>query len=139
MLSASIFIPLGAAVLVFVLGRRLPWLAASDRRLQAVSTIVAAIPLVLLAIAWSGFEGTGGFEQVEALEWIPTLGVGYRVGIDGLSLPLAAMTAVIFTAAIVYPVDLRGRAPTYFALMLFLEGVSIGLFLALDLFLFFVF
>lgn len=139
MLSASIFIPIAGAVLVFVLGRRLPWLAASDRRLQAVSTVVAAIPLVLLAIAWSGFEGTGRFEQVEALEWIPTLGVGYRVGIDGLSLPLAAMTAVIFTAAIVYPVDLRGRAPTYFALMLFLEGVSIGLFLALDLFLFFVF
>ena len=139
MLSASIFIPVGAAVLVFVLGRRQRWLAASDRRLQAVSTTVAAIPLVLLAIAWSGFEGTGGFEQVEALEWIPTLGVGYRVGIDGLSLPLAAMTAVIFTAAIVYPVDLRGRAPTYFALMLFLEGASIGLFLALDLFLFFVF
>lgn len=139
MLSASIFIPLGAAVLVFVLGRRHPWLAASDRRLQAVTTIVAAIPLVLLAFAWSGFSGTGGFEQVEALEWIPTIGVGYRVGIDGLSLPLAAMTAVIFTAAIAYPVDLRGRAPTYFALMLFLEGVSIGLFLALDLFLFFVF
>ncbi len=139
MLSASIFIPVGAAVLVFVLGRRQPWLAASDRRLQAVSTIVAAIPLVLLAIAWSGFEGTGGFEQVEALEWIPTLGVGYRVGIDGLSLPLAVMTAVVFTAAIVYPVDLRGRAPTYFALMLSLEGASIGLFLALDLFLFFVF
>lgn len=139
MLSASIFIPIAGAVLVFVLGRRLPWLAVSDRRLQAVSTIVAAIPLVLLAIAWSGFEGTGGFEQVEALEWIPTLGVGYRVGIDGLSLPLAAMTAVIFTAAIAYPVDLRGRAPTYFALMLFLEGVSVGLFLALDLFLFFVF
>ncbi len=139
MLSASIFIPIGAAVLIFVLGRRQPWLAASDRRLQAVSTFVAVIPVVLLAIAWSGFEGSGGFEQVEALEWIPTIGVGYRVGIDGLSLPLAAMTAVIFTAAIAYPVDLRGRAPTYFALMLFLEGVSIGLFLALDLFLFFVF
>lgn len=139
MLSASIFIPIAAAVLVFVLGRRVPWLVASDRRLQAVSTIVSAIPLVLLAIAWSSFEGTGGFEQVEALEWIPTLGVGYRVGIDGLSLPLAAMTAVVFTTAVVYPVDLRGRAPTYFALMLFLEGVSIGLFLALDLFLFFVF
>ena len=49
------------------------------------------------------------------------------------------MTALLFVVAIAYPVDLRGRAIPYFALMLFLEGVSIGLFLALDLFLFFVF
>ena len=139
MLSAAIFIPITSAVLVFVLGRRLTWLATSEERLQRVSALAAAIPLVLLALAWLSFEGTGGFERVEALEWIPTLGVGYRVGIDGLSLPLAAMTALIFVAATIYPVDLRGHAPAYFALMLFLEGASIGLFLALDLFLFFVF
>jgi len=138
-LSAAIFLPIVAAVLIFALGHRLAWLATSERRLQSLATLAAAIPLVLLALAWLSFEGGGGFEQVEALEWIPTLGVGYRVGIDGLSLPLAAMTALIFVAATVYPVDLRGRGPSYFALMLFLEGASIGLFLALDLFLFFVF
>ncbi|MEO6207297.1 MAG: NADH-quinone oxidoreductase subunit M, partial [Candidatus Limnocylindrales bacterium] len=58
---------------------------------------------------------------------------------DGLSLPLAAMTALLFVVSIAYPVDFRGRAIPYLALMLFLEGVSIGLFMALDLFLFFVF
>lgn len=139
MLSASIFIPIASSVAIFVLGRRAGWLSTSEVRVQRVATIASAIPLVLLAIAWTRFHGTGAFEQVEAFDWIPTLGVGYRVGIDGLSLPLAAMTAVVFVAATVYPVDLRGRAPTYFALMLFLEGVSIGVFLALDLFLFFVF
>ncbi|MEO7295823.1 MAG: NADH-quinone oxidoreductase subunit M, partial [Candidatus Limnocylindria bacterium] len=138
-LSAAVFLPIVGAVLIFALGRRLSWLATSERRLQGVATLAAAIPLVLLAFAWLAFEGTGGFEQVEALNWIPTLGVSYRVGIDGLSLPLAAMTALIFVAATAYPVDLRGRGPSYFALMLFLEGASIGLFLALDLFLFFVF
>jgi NADH-quinone oxidoreductase subunit M len=106
---------------------------------MVVSTIVAAIPLVLLVVAWLRFGGTGGFEQVETVEWIPSLGVAYRVGVDGLSLPLAAMTALIFVVAVLYPVDLRGRPVAYFALVLFLEGVSIGLFLALDLFLFFVF
>lgn len=110
-----------------------------ERRMQAAATAAAAAPLALLAWAWLRFEGTGGFELVEAAEWIPTLGIGYRVGIDGLSLPLAAMTALIFVVATAYPVDLRGRAAPYFALMLFLEGASIGLFLALDLFLFFVF
>ena len=111
----------------------------SEGQLQAAATAVAAVPLALLAVAWLRFEGTGGFELVEAARWIPTLDVGYRVGVDGLSLPLAAMTALLFVVSIAYPVDLRGRPVPYFALMLFLEGVSLGLFLALDLFLFFVF
>ena len=111
----------------------------SEGQLQAAATAVAVVPLALLAVAWLRFEGTGGFEMVEAARWIPTLDVGYRVGVDGLSLPLAAMTALLFVVSIAYPVDLRGRPVPYFALMLFLEGVSLGLFLALDLFLFFVF
>lgn len=112
---------------------------ADERRLQAVATVLAAVPLALLIVSWLRFQGTGGFELVEGLQWIPTLGVGYRVGVDGLSLPLAAMTALIFVVATAYPVDLRGRAVPYFAVTLFLEGVSLGVFLALDLFLFFVF
>jgi len=111
----------------------------SEGQLQAAATAIGAIPLVLLAVAWLRFDATGGFEQVESARWIPTLDITYRVGIDGLSLPLAAMTAFVFVVSIAYPVDLRGRAVPYFALMLFLEGVSLGLFLALDLFLFFVF
>ena len=112
---------------------------ASEQRLQAVATAIAAVPLVLIVAAWLRFRGSGAFELVEALEWIPTLGIGYRVGVDGLSLPLATMTALVFVLSVAYPVDLRGRPLPYFALMLFLEGTSLGLFLALDLFLFFVF
>lgn len=110
-----------------------------ERRLQAIATAISAIPLALLVVTWIRFSGTGDFELVEEFQWIPTLDVTYRVGVDGLSLPLAAMTAFVFVASIAYPVDLRGRAVPYFALMLFMEGVSLGLFLALDLFLFFVF
>jgi NADH-quinone oxidoreductase subunit M len=138
-LTAAIFVPILAAVGYALLPRPASHDRAAERRLRLVSTAIAAIPLVLLGVAWARFTGTGGFEQVEAVDWIPTLGIGYRVGIDGLSLPLAAMTALVFVVSIVYPVDVRGRAIPYFALMLFLEGVSIGLFLALDLFLFFIF
>ena len=138
MLTLAIFIPIIAAV-TFALLPRVGRFAADERTLRAVATIIAAIPLGLLVVAWARFQGGGGFEQVEAADWIPTLGIGYRVGLDGLSLPLAAMTALLFVVSIAYPVDFRGRAIPYLALMLFLEGVSIGLFLALDLFLFFVF
>ncbi len=138
MLTAAIFLPILAAAVLALLPRD-RGLGAQPRRLVAVATVVAAVPLVLLAVAWLRFGGSGGFEQVETLPWIPSLGIAYRVGIDGLSLPLAAMTALIFVVAVLYPVDLRGRPLAYFALVLFLEGVSIGLFLALDLFLFYVF
>lgn len=138
MLTAAIFIPIIAAALLALLPRD-RGLGARPRRLQAVATLVAAVPLLILAVSWLAFRGTGGFEQVETIEWIPTLGIAYRVGVDGLSLPLAAMTGLVFVVAIMYPVDLRERPVPYFALMLFLEGVSVGLFLALDLFLFFVF
>jgi len=144
-LTIAIFLPITAAAVIALLPRRLrsgEGPAADARwasRLRLVASAIGAVPLAILVAAWVRFDGSGGFELVESTEWIPTLGVGYRVGVDGLSLPLLLMTALVFAVAIAFPVDLRGRPGPYYALMLFLEGVSVGLFLSLDLFLFFVF
>ncbi len=133
MLSASIFVPLAGAV-ILLLARRL-----GERPARLLALAAATVPLALMVVAWLRFDGDGGFELVESVPWIPTLGVGYKVGVDGVSLPLAAMTALLFVVSIAYPVDLRGRARQYFAAFLFLEAASLGVFLALDLFLFYVF
>ena len=138
MLTIAIFVPIAAAVLMVLAPRRGPQ-DESAAKLRVVSTAISALPLLIMIVAWARFDGSKGFDLIESARWIPTLGVGYKVGVDGVSLPLAAMTALIFVASIAYPVDFKGRARQYFALMLFLEGVSLGLFLALDLFLFFVF
>lgn len=142
MLTAAIFVPLVASAVFAFLPkpRDEEALRRASRTMQAAATAVAAVPLVLLIAAWVRFLGADGqFRLVESARWIPTLGVGYKVGVDGVSLPLAAMTALVFVVSIAYPVDLRGRPGPYFALMLFLNGVSIGVFLALDMFLFYVF
>ena len=133
MLTAAILVPLLGALVVLAV--------PDDRELlrRRVAIVFAAIPVALVALAWTRFRGNGTFELVENIAWIPTLGASYIVGVDGLSLPLVAMTALLFVAAIIYPEDYRGRAKPYFALFLFLEGVSLGLFLALDLLLFYVF
>jgi NADH-quinone oxidoreductase subunit M len=133
-LTAALFLPLvGAAVCGLIPNRR-----AGTIRVVAVS--FSAVPLLLMVAAWIRFDtAVTGFQLVESARWIPTLGVGYTVGVDGVSLPLAAMTALLFTAALAYPVDLRGRPKQYVACFLFLETVSMGVFLALDLFLFYVF
>ncbi len=133
MLTAAIFVPIVGALLMLALP------ATRERLLRIVAVLVAAVPLVLLAVVWLRFRGAGGFEQVDAVPWIPSLGARYAVGVDGISLPLAAMTALLFTASIAYPVDLRGRPRAYYALFLFLESVSLGVFLAVDLLLFYVF
>ena len=132
MLTAAIFVPLAGALLVLALPAR-------ERLLRAVATVVAAVPLALAGVAWARFRGGAGFEQVERVPWIPTLGASYVVGVDGISLPLVAMTALLFVAAVAYPVDVQGRPRAYYALFLFLEGVSLAVFLALDLLLFYVF
>lgn len=135
MLSAAVLVPLlGAIVLAFA-----P--VSSEGRLRWIAAALAAIPLVLMIGVWVRFDTSRRelFQLEEELEWIPTLGVGWRLGVDGIALVLATMTALLVVAAIVYPVDTRGRARQYYAWFLFLESVSLGLFLTLDLLLFYVF
>ncbi len=135
MLTSAILLPLLGALLL------IGWRTADERTLRLAASLMAAIPLVLLTIAWFRFDidSPALFQQVEEVSWIPTLGVAWRVGIDGIALPVAGVSALLFVAAIAFPIDTRGRPRHYYAWFLFLEGVSLGLFLALDLLLFYVF
>lgn len=133
MLSFAIFVPLLAAAGMLVLPRR---------RVEHARWIAFAVTLVPLAVsvaAWLRFDGGAGFELVESVPWIPSIGVTYQVGLDGISLPLFALTALLFAASVIFPVDLRGKPRQYYAAFLFLEAASLGLFASLDLILFFVF
>lgn len=134
MLIATVLIPLAAA-LTYALVPRLP-----VSLLRPVAGGVAAVPLVLLVVVWTGFDPDGAlFQAVESVPWIPTVGASFTLGVDGISLPLAVMSALLFVAAIAFPVEDDGRLRSYLAWMLFLEAVSVGLFLALDLLVFYVF
>ncbi len=142
MLSVAIFAPLLGALIILLLPSQ------RERLLRGAAALSALIPLVIAVLTWVRFDwhvqnvptlAGSAFQQIEAVAWIPTLGARYVVGVDGISLPLFAMTALLFLAAIVYPVDYKGRTRAYFALFLFLESVSLGVFLALDLLLFYVF
>ena len=133
-LTTTLAVPLiGALVLAL-------WPGCPDTFARRWAMAVSVVPLVLLVVAWARFD-TGGamFQLVEEATWVPSLGMGFRLGLDGIALAIAAMSALIFTGAIAYPVDTRGAARQYYAWMLFLETASLGVFLALDLLLFYVF
>jgi NADH-quinone oxidoreductase subunit M len=134
-LTATIVVPLlMAAVLVMRPN-------ASEQVSRWAAIAAGSVSLALLVVAWIRFDrGTtvGPFQLVEDVDWIPTLGVGWRLGVDGISLALALLTALLFVVAIGYPVELRDRHRQYRAWMLFLLAVSLGVFLTIDLLVFYV-
>ncbi|MCW2134132.1 NADH dehydrogenase subunit M [Arthrobacter sp. VKM Ac-2550] len=135
MLSLIVFLPLAVAAVLAAA----PAIGPTAGRWIWVS--VCAAELVLVGIVWAGYEdpGPNGLAFEEQVPWIPGVNSSYHVGVDGLSLPLLAMTAVVFLACSVYALRDTDRTRVQAALFLFLQGVSLGVFVAADLILFFVF
>ncbi len=100
-----------------------------------VSVAVAVVSIAVLA----AFDGDdGGFQMVSEHAWIRSFGISWKLGVDGISLFLVVLTGLLFPLAIAGPKihdDQRG----YTAWMLLLEAGCLGVFLSLDLFLFFLF
>ncbi|MFC5822783.1 hypothetical protein [Nonomuraea insulae] len=123
-LSTVIFLPLVAAAAL-----ALPRLGA--RAAIRIWIAATAADLALVVAMWIGYGG--GLAYQTRLRWIPSVGAGYHVGVDGLSLPLIAMTSLLFLLCAVYSLRETHRPRAYAALFLFLQTVCLGLFAALDL------
>ncbi len=134
MLILIVILPLiGSLILAF-------WSNLSERFARILAAVFAVPSFLLLLLAWSYFDPGGSrFQLVVDRPWIPAVGAGFRFGIDGISLAVATMSALLYFVVACYPVDFRGRARQYLAWILFLEFASLGLFLTLDLLLFYVF
>jgi NADH-quinone oxidoreductase subunit M len=133
-LSLIVFLP---AVVAAVL---LMFPATAPRRVFTGAWVaVCAVDLALVVAVWLGLEPGGGIQFEERVAWMPTVGISYHVGVDGLSLPLVALTVVLFGACAIFALPETRRVKSYVALFLALQTVSLGLFVALDLILFFLF
>ncbi|APX89181.1 oxidoreductase [Brevirhabdus pacifica] len=132
MLTLSVLLPLLAAIALALLPR------IGDRMARLLAVVFTALPMVLLLAVWMTDPPSGGFAAQFEAPWIPSLGIAWRVGVDGMSLALALMSALIFLAAAAWPMQIA-RARAYYAWILFLTGVSLGLFVTLDLVIFYVF
>ena len=132
LLSISVFLPLLGAVLLLLTRTQ------SRRTAFAIGITTAALALLAAVLVWA--RGVpGGFAQLEELPWIPAIGAAYRLGVDGVSLPLLLLTALLFLAALVYSANNGEQAGSFVALMLLMETACLGVFLSLDLLLFYVF
>ncbi|MFP5362223.1 MAG: NuoM family protein [Thermoleophilia bacterium] len=132
LLTLAVAIPLATAVAVALAPAR----ATSLPRLLALGA--AALSLACIAATWLRFDSGQGLQLVEEAEWIPTLGVAWRLAVDGMSLALAALTVVLFLAVVVYGVGPRPMTRAAAAALLVLEASALAFFLAQDFFLFYV-
>ena len=134
-LTLITFLPVaGAALLLFM--RK-----ASPRAIRNIALIVSLLTLLLSLPLFSTFDVSNpGMQFEQSVQWIPSLGVQYHVGIDGISLFLVLLTTVLTPIAILSSWNsIEKRVREYYLFMLMLETGMIGVFVALDLFLFYVF
>jgi NADH-quinone oxidoreductase subunit M len=134
-LSTIIFLPLVGAIVIGLLPRG----SLAAMRGVALATTLATWVLSLILLV--GFlPGRPGFQYVEAVPWISAFGIQYKVGVDGLSLVLLVLTTTLTWISIVASLGpIRQRIREYLISFLVLEVGMTGVFLALDLFLFYVF
>ena len=133
LISITLFLPLLGAALLVALPK-----TVSPRTAHVVGVVVSGLTMLGAVLTWARGAGAG-FSQVEEVAWIPSASVAYRVGVDGISLPLVLLTAVLFFVSLVFSINVRERARSYVALFLLLETASIGVFVSLDAILFYVF
>jgi NADH-quinone oxidoreductase subunit M len=137
-LSLLIFVPLAGALLLLLVDNR------EERRDAFVRAFTLGVSLVEFALAivmWARFDPTSAdFQFVERTPWIPAFGIDYAVGVDGISLLLVELTAFLTPIALLSSWgSIHKRVKAFSIFMLALESAMVGVFLSLDLFLFYIF
>jgi NADH-quinone oxidoreductase subunit M len=136
-LTILVFLPLAGAILVAILPAR------REQAVRNVSLITTILTLVVAAIVVGQFQpGTADFQMDEAnnWSWIAPLGVRFHLGVDGISLWLVALTALLMPTAVLCSwTSISHRIKEHYALMLVLETGMLGVFLAMDFFVFYLF
>lgn len=132
--TTTILVPLLGAIVSFLVRTE------DEVVLRRIALVFTAIPLGLATIIFWGFNTrAAGFQFVERYEWIPGIGVSYHVGIDGQSVLLLGMTALLTFLGVLISRNVTHRTKTYFGLLMLLEMGLLGVFSSLDLILFYIF
>lgn len=134
-LSTLIWLPILAGVVVLFIGRNAPNLARWISLSVAIITFLLSIPL------WTLFDAsTPAMQFVERIAWVPMFHIQYYLGTDGLSMPLVLLTTFtqILVIASAWKV-ITVRVEQYMGAFMIMQGLMIGVFVALDAILFYVF
>ncbi|MEN8192070.1 MAG: NADH-quinone oxidoreductase subunit M [Bacteroidota bacterium] len=147
-LTFIVFIPIIGMLVVLLLPKE------NEKGIKYTSLIFTFLQLVLAAILMANFNYSApgisdlnSFQFVENVRWIQidnvaflgTIKIDYLIGVDGLSAPLVLLSALIFFIAAISSWSISKSPKGYFAMFLLLDAATLGVFVSLDFFLFFVF
>jgi NADH-quinone oxidoreductase subunit M len=138
LLVGMLALPLAGIAALYLLPR-----AAAERAAIPLGTVVGALVLVLAVVLACGFDyGRTDLQAVVDGKWVPALDLRFHLGVDGISLPLIVLTALLSALCFLYSVrhmPAGGSKRSFIALLLTLEIGMLGTFMAADLLLFFLF
>jgi NADH-quinone oxidoreductase subunit M len=128
-LSVIVFTPIVAGMLILLM--------PAQRKNEVRVTALAAATFALLLSIWVYFtynSSAGGYQFQEQYSWLPALGIGYHVGVDGMSAPLVLLTGVVMFTGVLISWGIDDRPREFFAFLFILASGVFGVFVALDLF-----
>jgi NADH-quinone oxidoreductase subunit M len=133
-LSFVIFTPLLGMIAVMLLNRErvtaIRWTSAAFAFITLIFTLI-----LLKDYDWT----TASMQFTESFSWIPSINASYLLGVDGISVPMLLLTSLLSLVSMVISFNITNRVKEYFAFFLLLECGMMGVFAALDFFLFYVF
>jgi NADH-quinone oxidoreductase subunit M len=133
-LTLVTFMPMLGAILLLFFNRK------NVRAIRAFSLIVAIATFVLSLHLIAHFNSSrSDFQFLVNVPWIPSVGISYHMGVDGISVFLILLATILTPLAILASWSVSDRAKEYFLFMLMLETGMVGVFASLDLFLFYLF
>jgi NADH-quinone oxidoreductase subunit M len=140
LLSIVIWLPVVGALLLLLISNRD---GAKDGLVRNITFGVSLLTFAATLLLWAGFDVTGQageFQFVERLRWIPAFNIEYYLGIDGISLMLMVLTGFLTPIALLSSWEsIHKKVKEFSIFMLLLEASMLGVFAALDVFLFYVF
>ncbi len=134
LLTLILFVPTAAAVVLLLVPKE------RVNLIRWFTLGASLIPFLLSLLAWTQFiPGKPGFQFEEQVSWYAAIQSSYHLGLDGISLPLVLLTTLLIPLALLASFSITERIKPYMFLFLLLETGMLGVFLSLDLLLFFVF
>src|SRR5215204_2961452 len=137
-LSLVTFLPLvGAFFCLIVNGPK----EAVERNCRSIALVTSGVTFLISLLLWARFDATkAGFQFEEKMDWVPALGIGYHMGIDGISLFFVLLATLLTPICILASWEsIQVRVKEYMIAFLVLETFMVGMFCALDLALFYIF
>jgi NADH-quinone oxidoreductase subunit M len=141
-LSWMTFLPLLGLLLIV----GLHFMKADDHTTRYVALAITAIQCAMAIWLYKNFDptitradGNDGFQFIEHMSWVPGFSIEYFIGVDGLSITMVILTALVSFVGVLASFSIEKQLKGYFAMYLLLVTGMMGTFVAVDLFLFFVF